>query len=282
MVKAGVQDLGTGTRTVIAQIAAEELGLELRDVRVEIGDTANAFGPSSGGSVTLATIGPAVRLAASDARTQLVDAAAGILETPARELRLERSHVISRGRRTPLADVLKEIADYTVIGKGSRFPNPEKVVLKTFGAHFAQVEVDTRTGEVFVEHVVAVHDIGRVINPLTATSQVEGGVTQALGFALSEERILDRPTGRVVNGNLESYKIPTVRDVPKITVRFIDHADVRANSIGAKGLGEPPIIPTAAAIANAVANATGVRVRTVPITRQRMLEALSLQGARPA
>ena len=277
MVKAGVQDLGTGTRTVIAQIAAEELGLELRHVRVEIGDTANAFGPGSGGSVTLATVGPAVRSAAADARAQLLDAAAGILETPARELRIERSHVVSRGRRTPLADVLKEVADYTVIGKGSRFPNPEKVVLKTFGAHFAQVEVDTRTGEVFVEHVVAVHDIGRVINPLTATSQVEGGVTQALGFALSEERILDRPTGRVINGNLESYKIPTVRDVPKITVRFIDHADVRASSIGAKGLGEPPIIPTAAAVANAIANAIGVRVRTAPITRQRVLEALSLQ-----
>ncbi|HEX9496419.1 MAG TPA: xanthine dehydrogenase family protein molybdopterin-binding subunit [Candidatus Limnocylindria bacterium] len=281
MVKAGVQDLGTGTRTVIAQVAAEELGLELRDVRVEIGDTANAFGPSSGGSVTLASIGPAVRLAAADARTRLIDAASGILETPARELRLERSHIVSRGGRTALADVLKEIPDYSVIGRGSRFPNPEKVVLKTFGAHFAQVEVDVRTGEVFVEHVVAVHDIGRVVNPLTATSQVEGGVIQALGFALSEERILDRPTGRVVNGNLESYKIPTVRDVPKITVRFIDHADVRANSIGAKGLGEPPIIPTAAAIANAVANATGVRVRTVPITRQRMLEALGLQDVRP-
>ena len=277
MVKAGVQDLGTGTRTVIAQIAAEELGLELRDVRVEIGDTANAFGPGSGGSVTLATVGPAVRSAASDARRQLLDAAAGILETPARELRLERSHIVSRGRRTPLREVLKEVADYTVIGKGSRFPNPEKVVLKTFGAHFAQVEVDTRTGEVFVEHIVAVHDIGRVINPLTATSQVEGGVAQALGFVLFEERVLDRPTGRVVNGNLESYKIPTVRDVPKITVRFIDRADVRANSIGAKGLGEPPIIPTAGAVANAVANAIGVRVRTAPITRQRVLDALSLQ-----
>ena len=277
LVRAGVQDLGTGTRTVIAQIAAEELGLELRDVRVEVGDTANPFGPESGGSVTLASIGPAVRLAAADARAQLLDAAAGILEIPARELRLEGGQVASRGRRTPLAEVLAEVADYTVIGTGSRFPNPEKVVLKTFGAHFAQVEVDTKTGEVFVEHIVAVHDIGRVINPLTATSQVEGGVTQALGFALSEERILDRPTGRVVNGNLEGYKIPTVRDVPRITVRFIDHADVRANSIGAKGLGEPPIIPTAAAVANAVANAIGVRVRTVPMTRQRVLEALELR-----
>ncbi|HEV2248998.1 MAG TPA: molybdopterin cofactor-binding domain-containing protein, partial [Candidatus Limnocylindria bacterium] len=163
----------------------------------------------------------------------------------------------------------------------SRFPNPEGVSLKTFGAHFAQVEVDVRTGEVFVEHVVAVHDIGRVINPLTATSQVEGGVIQGLGFALSEERVVDRPTGRVVNGNLEGYKIPTVKDVPRITVRFIDDPDPKANNIGAKGLGEPPIIPLPAAIANAVANAIGARVRTAPITRQRVLEALSLQRTRP-
>jgi xanthine dehydrogenase YagR molybdenum-binding subunit len=134
-----------------------------------------------------------------------------------------------------------------------------------------------RTGEVFVEHVVAVHDIGRVINPLTAASQVEGGVIQGLGFVLSEERIVDRPTGRVVNGNLEGYKVPTIRDTPKITVRFIDDPDTKANNIGAKGLGEPPIIPLPAAIANAVANAIGVRVRTAPITRQRVLDALSLQ-----
>jgi xanthine dehydrogenase YagR molybdenum-binding subunit len=282
MVKAGVQDLGTGTRTVIAQIAAEELGLELRDVRVEIGDTANAFGPSSGGSVTLATIGPAVRLAASDARTQLVDAAAGILETPARELRLERRHIVSRGARTPIKEIFDQLQNYTVIGRGSRFPNPADTSLKTFGAHFAIVEVDTRTGEIEPLHIVAVHDIGRIVNPLLARSQVEGGVLQALGFALFEARALDLPTGRVLTTDLESYKLPTVRDVPKITARFVERPDRTANNLGSKGLGEPPIIPTAAAIANAVANATGVRVRTVPITRQRMLEALSLQGARPA
>ena len=184
---------------------------------------------------------------------------------------------MSAGARTPIGDVLKKIDNYTVIGKGSRHPNPDKYSLKTFGAQFAEVEVDLRTGDVFVQHIVAVHDIGRIVNPLTAASQVEGGIIQGLGFALTEERVLDRPTGRVLNANLEGYKIPTIRDVPKITVRFIDVADRRANNLGSKGLGEPPIIPTPAAIANAVANAIGVRVRTTPITPARVLEALALR-----
>jgi len=277
VLRCGTQDIGTGTRTVLAQIVAEELGLELGAVRVELGDTNSQYAPISAGSLTVASVGPAVRLAAMDARMQLLDAASGLLEVGPTELRVERGAIVSKGRRTPLGEVLGQVENYTVIGKGSRFPNPEGLTLKTFGAHFAQVEVDVRTGEVFVEHVVAVHDIGRVINPLTAASQVEGGVIQGLGFVLSEERIVDRPTGRVLNGNLESYKVPTVRDVPRITVRFVDEPDTRANNIGAKGLGEPPIIPLPAAVANAVANAIGVRVRTAPITRQRVLEALELR-----
>ena len=277
VLRCGTQDIGTGTRTVLAQIVAEELGLAVDDVRVELGDTNSQYAPISAGSLTVSSVGPAVRLAAKDACSQLLDAASQLLEVRATELRVERGAVVSKGRRTPIGEVLGQVENYTVIGKGSRFPNPEGLSLKTFGAHFAEVEVDVRTGEIFVEHVVAVHDIGRVINPLLAASQVEGGVIQGLGFALSEERVVDRPTGRVVNGNLEGYKIPTVRDVPKITVRFIDDPDVRANNIGAKGLGEPPIIPLPAAIANAVANAIGARIRTAPLTRQRVLEALELR-----
>ncbi len=277
VLRCGTQDIGTGTRTVLAQILAEELGIDVGDVRVELGDTNSQYSPISAGSLTVSSVGPAVRLAARDARMQLLEAASGLLEVGASELRVEGGKIVSKGRRVPLGEVLGQVDNYTVIGKGSRFPNPEGLSLKTFGAHFAQVEVDIRTGEVFVEHVVAVHDIGRVINPLTAASQVEGGVIQGLGFVLSEERVVDRPTGRVVNGNLEGYKIPTVRDTPKITVRFVDEPDTRANNIGAKGLGEPPIIPLPAAIANAIANAIGVRMRTAPITRQRILDALSLQ-----
>ncbi|MDP9276485.1 MAG: xanthine dehydrogenase family protein molybdopterin-binding subunit, partial [Chloroflexota bacterium] len=277
----GTQDIGTGTRTILAQICADELGVDLDDVQVRLGDTDNPYGPISAGSLTTASVGPAVRIAARDAKEQLLGAAAGVLETPKAELRLEGGVVVTKGARTPLSEILGKVDNNTVIGKGGRHPNNPELSLRTFGAHFADVEVDVRTGEITVEHIVAVHDIGRIINPTTARSQVEGGVLQALGFALSEERFLDRATGRVMNANLENYKVPTVRDVPaKITVKFVDRPDRKANNLGSKGLGEPPIIPTAAAIANAVANATGARVRHAPLTRARVLEALAIAGAR--
>src|SRR5438309_1763074 len=278
---AGTQDIGTGTRTVIAQVCADELGVDLDAIQVRIGDTDHPYGPISAGSVTTASMGPAVRIAARDAKEQLLGAAAGVLETPKAELRLEAGMIVSKGARTRLGEILGKVDNNTVIGKGGRHPNDPDLSQRTFGAHFAEVEVDVRTGEISVEHVVAVHDIGRIVNPLTARSQVEGGVLQAVGFALTEERFLDRATGRVMNGNLENYKVPTVRDVPaKITVKFVDRPDRRANNLGVKGLGEPPIIPTAGAIANAVANATGARVRHAPLTRARVLEALAVAGAR--
>ena len=135
--------------------------------------------------------------------------------------------------------------------------------VNTFGCQIAQVAVDAATGEITVERIVAVHDIGRVISPLQARSQVEGGVLQGLGFALMEERVVDPTTGTVVNGNLEDYKLPTHADCPEIVVEFIDKPDPHASTLGLKGLGEPPIVPTAPAIANAVYHATGVRVRTL-------------------
>lgn len=280
VLRVGVQDIGTGTRTAIAQICADEIGLTIEQVAVRLGDTdASQYGPGSGGSVTLASIGPAVRIAANEAREKLLAAAGGVLEMRAAELRIERGSVVSKGARTPLRDVLKQLSNSTIVGTGLRHPNPSGLSIKTFGAHFAEVEVDVRTGEIFVQKIVAVHDIGRVVNPLTAASQVQGGIIQALGFALTEERIVDRGLGRVMNPNLEWYEIPTVMDAPEIVVRFIDAPDRRANNLGAKGLGEPPIIPTAAAIANAVANATGARIRHAPMTRARVLEALALASA---
>jgi xanthine dehydrogenase YagR molybdenum-binding subunit len=275
VVRIGTQDIGTGTRTVVAQVCAEELGVDVADVRVEIGDTESPYAPISAGSLTVPSVTPAVRIAAKDAREQLLEVASGILEVGAGELRMERGHVVSRGARTPLAKILEELQNYTVIGRGGRMPNPDDVTIKTFGAHFVEVEVDPRTGAIAVEKVVAVHDVGRVVNPLTATSQVEGGVIQALGFALTEERVVDRPTGRVLTAGLETYKVPTVKDVPKIVARFIDDPDDEANNTGTKGLGEPPIIPTAAAVANAVANALGVRIRHLPLTPRRVLDALA-------
>jgi CO/xanthine dehydrogenase Mo-binding subunit len=275
VVRSGTQDIGTGTRTILAQICAEELGIRVADVRVDIGDTDAPYGPISAGSLTAASVGPAVRLAAADAREQLLGAASGLMEVRKTELRVEGGKIVSKGARKPIKEIFDELANYTVIGKGSRFPNPAKVSLNTFGAHFVALEVDTGTGEVFIEKIVAVHDIGRIVNPMTAASQVEGGIIQALGFALTEERVLDRRTGRVLNADLEEYKVPTVRDVPPIVVRFTDVPDTRANNLGVKGLGEPPIIPTAAAIANAIGNATGARLRTTPMTPRRVLAALA-------
>ena len=125
-----------------------------------------------------------------------------------------------------------------------------------------------------VVKIVAVHQVGRIVNPLNARSQVEGAVLQGLGYALTEGRILDLPSGHVLNANLEDYHLPTVKDAPEIVAAFIEDPDLKANNLGGIGLGEPPIIPTAPAIANAIANACGARVRTLPITPARVLEAL--------
>jgi len=146
-----------------------------------------------------------------------------------------------------------------------------------FAAQFAEVEVNTLTGEVRVLRMLAAHDSGRVMNRLTYENQVFGGLTMGIGFGLTEERILDsRQTGTVVNANWHDYKIPTAKDVPlDQTCLPIDTHDTECNTVGAKGLGEPATIPTAAAIANAVYHATGMRVTDAPVTRGRMLAALA-------
>jgi xanthine dehydrogenase YagR molybdenum-binding subunit len=144
----------------------------------------------------------------------------------------------------------------------------------TFGIQVAEVAVDVETGEVVVERIVAIHDVGRIINPLGARSQVEGGIVQALGHTLSEVRLDDPNDGTVLTRTLDAYKLPTIADVPEIVCEFVDAPDEHLTNLGAKGLGEPPIIPTAAAIANAIRDATGAEVTTIPITREEILRAL--------
>ena len=144
----------------------------------------------------------------------------------------------------------------------------------TFGIHVAEVAVDVETGEVTVDRIAAIHDIGRVINPLGATSQVEGGIIQGIGHTLSEERLIDPATGTILTRTLDAYRLPTIADVPEIVCEFVDVPDAQLTNLGAKGLGEPPIVPVAAAIANAIRDATGADVRSLPITREEMLKAL--------
>ncbi|MCI2430689.1 molybdopterin-dependent oxidoreductase, partial [Candidatus Acetothermia bacterium] len=273
----GTQDIGTGTKTVLAQVAAEELDFPIEKISVEIGDTQlGPYAPLSAGSMTVASVGPAVRVAAHDARQQLLDIAAQVLEVPRESLTICDGLLSSSAIKEPVAvkDVLEKLENFMIIGRGAREPNPEDVTVNTFGVQFAEVAVDTETGEVKVERIVAVHDSGRVINPLTLSSQIEGGIIQGLGYALCEQRVVDKATGVVINGNLENYKLPTALDIPEIVFEMVDQPDPRANNLGVKGVGEPPIIPTAAAIANAVADAIGVRISELPITRDKVLKAL--------
>jgi xanthine dehydrogenase YagR molybdenum-binding subunit len=275
----GTQDIGTGARTGLTQVAAEELGLPVEQVVLHLGDTGTGvYAPVSSGSATQATIGPAVRAAAAEAKRHLLDAAAAMLEASASDLRIADGTISVVGaahRKMSVADVTRRVAPHMIQGHGARGPNPKGKSVRTFGAQGVEVEVDVETGEVRVVRVVASHDCGRIINPALVDSQVYGGVIQGIGFALTEERVVDGRSGIVLNANLEEYKIPTVADVPEILHARLDHPDPEANPTGAKGIGEPPLVPTAPAIANAVFDAIGVRLRDAPLSRRRLLAALA-------
>jgi xanthine dehydrogenase YagR molybdenum-binding subunit len=274
----GSQDLGTGARTVFAQIAAEALGANVRDVRTVLGDTERLpYTSNSWGSQTTASVGPAVRMAAEDARRKLFEAASAMLDAPPESLKAHQSIVRVRDkpdRAMTFAEIGDKLGDVMIIGQGSRGPNPDRTALFAFGAQFAEVEVDVETGRVRVLRIVAAHDSGRIINPRLAESQLEGGILQGLGFALFEERVLDESLGLPLNPTMHDYKIPTLADLPAIEAFFVPGADTVANHTGAKGLAEPPIIGTAPAIANAVADAIGVEVLELPLTPWRVLAAL--------
>jgi CO/xanthine dehydrogenase Mo-binding subunit len=271
-----MQDIGTGTRTAMAQIAAEELGLPLDRVEVALGDSARGpYATTSSGSATIPSMGPAVRAAAADAARKLLEIAAQRWQLEQRVLSLKDGQVVSSdGGSWPLGELTSLLEDAQILGTGSRGPNPAGMRVHTFGVQVAEVAVDVETGEVRVERVAAIHDVGRVVNPLGARSQVEGGIIQALGHTLSEQRLLDPETGVVLTQTLDAYKLPTIADVPEIVAEFVDEPDAHLTNLGSKGLGEPPIIPTAAAIANAIRDATGADVRSLPIDREEMLRAL--------
>jgi xanthine dehydrogenase YagR molybdenum-binding subunit len=273
----GAQDLGTGARTVLAQIAAEVIGSKLSDVRTVLGDTERLpYASNSWGSITTASVGPAVRVAAEEARESLFDAAAGILGVDPADLESRDSeiHVKSTDKCILIGEVCEKLGDVMIIGQGSRGPNPEKTAIAAFAAQFAEVEVDTETGHVRVVRIVAAQDSGRIINPTLAESQLEGGIIQGLGYALFEERALDARLGRPLNPTMHDYKVPTIGDVPPIDAFFVETADPVANHIGAKGLAEPPIIGVAPAIANAVMDALGVELNEIPLTPWRILASL--------
>ncbi|HMC54631.1 MAG TPA: xanthine dehydrogenase family protein molybdopterin-binding subunit [Gemmatimonadaceae bacterium] len=205
----GSQDLGTGARTVFAQIAAEGLGARVADVRTVLGDTERLpFTSNSWGSQTTASVGPAVRMAAEDARRRLFDAAATLLDASSDDLESRDSTVRVReqpNRALTFADIGAKLRNVMLLGHGSRGPNPDQTALSAFAAQFAEVEVNVETGQVRVLRIVAAQDSGRIINPRLAESQLEGGILQGVGFALFEERLLDDALGLPLNPPMHDH-----------------------------------------------------------------------------
>ncbi|NJD56320.1 MAG: xanthine dehydrogenase family protein molybdopterin-binding subunit [Nitrospirae bacterium] len=268
----GASDIGTGTKTIMTMIVSEELGVKPEMVQIEYADTASTqYATPSGGSKTVPTEGPAVRAAAVSVKQQLLSLAAADLKTDDTSLTLRGDEVISLkdpSMKVKIRDVTSLKKRGVIVGVGYRGPIPEGKVVNPFAAQFCVVEVNTRTGEVKILRFLGCHDSGRVMNRLTYDNQVFGGITMGIGLAMTEARVLDRDqTGKMVNRNLHDYKLPTSLDVPaEMTSLPIEKPDDTANTIGAKGLGEPVTIPTAAAVANAVYDAVGVRMTGTPIT----------------
>jgi xanthine dehydrogenase YagR molybdenum-binding subunit len=249
-VRLGVQDIGTGTRTVIAVIAAELLGLKPEQITVKIGDTNYPPGPGSGGSTTCASISPTVH----DICTRMLE-------------QLQTRSGLSDARGDNWFKACKKLGVEPLIVHGSWQEG-----LSSSGAggvQFAEVAVDTETGLVTVKKITCVQDCGLIIDKLTAESQINGGIIMGMGYALYEERVMDALSGVLLNPNFETYKLPGIADVPEIDAVLINMPER-----GVIGLGEPVTIPTAGAIANAVANAIGVRVPSLPITPAKVLAAL--------
>ncbi|HTY43535.1 MAG TPA: xanthine dehydrogenase family protein molybdopterin-binding subunit [Thermoanaerobaculia bacterium] len=284
-VEHGAQDLGTGSRTMIAIVAAEELGLPLEKVSVSIGDSRLPYAPDSGGSTMTPSSAPTIRRAAYQARLSLGRAIAREWKVPENSVKIEKGRVFVPGdpkRDLAWADACKLLPSPGVAATAERADNHDDAWKRfTTGAQFAEVEVDRATGKVRVDRIVAVHDCGVPINRLATESQIQGGVIQGVSYALFEDRILDVATGRMVNPNVESYKIAGALDVPEIDVMLVSVWD-GVNNTNSVGIGEPSTVPTAAAIANAVSHALGVQIREIPITPAVVLAAVAAGERRVA
>ena len=274
----GAQDIGGGITTVLAAVAAEELGLNPSDINVKIGDTELGQGPASGGSQTTPSLTPAARNAAYQAKLKLFEVAAPLLGTTIDNLdALDGKIVVKNNLKNYITFkyAASKIQGSQITGIGERVKDSRTEGVRWWiaGSQFADVSVDVETGIIKINKIAAVHDCGKPMDRLTIESQINGGVIQGISYALYEDRIFDRNTGIMVNSNLEQYKIAGPKDTPLIEIDIIDF-NQGMNSTGAVGVGEPATIPTAAAIANAVYHAIGVRIRELPMTPDKVLNAL--------
>ncbi len=271
----GVTDIGTGAKSTMAIIAAEALGIPLNQIQLTNGDTdVTPYSVGESGSRTTPFTGPAVIAAAEDVRRQIFMVAARQLKVPAEELDLRDGQVFVKtdpSQTIPLGRALERSGE--LIGRATTNPTFKDYEGKSFAAHFAEVEVDTWTGHVTITRYIAAHDSGTIINRLPAESQIKGGVVQGIGMAFSEELLIDPVTGIPVNPNYRDAKVPTHLESPEVEVLFIEHPDP-FGPFGGKVVGEPPITPAVATIANAIFNATGKRFKELPITPDKIVRAV--------
>ncbi len=283
----GAAEIGTAALTGAAQVLAEELGVDLADIHVVSADTfATPFDFGAQGSRTAFAVGNACRAAVAELKRKIFAQAAAHLAVAAEELSLGDKHVVAGSARVSLAELarMSQLSGGGLIAHGTFIAPPTSYDAKrveahvypafhspSFHAHAVDLSVDPETGEIRIEKYVVAQDVGFVMNPTYVEGQIEGGVAQGLGQALSEEIVYEG--GRVLNPNLTDYKMPTAQDVPRVTSILVEHPST-VGPYGAKGVGEPPNIEPPAAVANAVAAATGVRVTSLPITAEKLALAL--------
>ena len=282
LVLAGTQDLGTGTWTVMTQVSAGTLGLPMNKVRFELGDTILPKTPGSGGSQTAASTGSSVQAACDAVLQKLIGMAIADEGSPLRNA--SAPDIVAADGKLSLKSDPSKSDSYAAILTRAKLPRLEakadsapdkeekkKFSMHAFGAQFCEVRVHEDSGEVRVTRWVGAFDIGKRLNEMTATSQIKGGVIFGIGMGLMEQTIADDRDARLVNANLAEYHVPTNADVPEIDVIFVDTEDTHINPLGVKGVGEIGIVGAPAAIANAVYHATGVRVRELPLTPDKVL-----------
>ena len=285
-------DVGQGISTALAQIAAEELGVPLEDVEVAAADTDTT--PFDSGAISSRQtfhVGNAVKQATADLKEQVLEVAASMLEASPADLEIRQGKVTVRGvpdRSVTLAQIGRATQisiGQPILGRGAHrddtvMPDldtgqsPRPATYWKYGAQAVEVEVDSETGQVAIKRMVSAHDCGRAINPLSIEGQIQGGAVMGLGFALMEEMIFDE--GRVVNPNLMDYRVPTSTDFPDVEAIIVE-APHREGPFGAKGVGEASTIGAAAAVRSAVAEAVGVTINELPITCEKVLDAIEAQ-----
>jgi xanthine dehydrogenase YagR molybdenum-binding subunit len=278
-VACATSDIGTGTYTVMALVAAEMLGLPLDNISVKLGDSTLPQSPVEGGSWIATSVAAGIGTTADAIRTELLRLAkampnSSFMDTKADSVSLKDGKLVSNGNAqaiVSIADLMRHAKVDRIEQQTTTAPNEDKKHARnTHSAIFAEVKIDEQIGIIRVTRVVSAIAGGRIISPKTAHSQIMGGVVWGIGMALHEETLVDHNFGRIMNANIAEYHVPVNADVQDIKVIFVDERDDIINPLGTKGLGEIGIVGVAAAIANAVYHATGKRVRDLPITLDKL------------